>query len=207
MTQTSSRADSVVEAKSPPRGVVFLKEFLRKPAMMGTMVPLNRASAEALTEGIGLETAGAVAEFGPGTGAVTSSLLPRLKPGCDFFAIEMSPDLTAALRRRFPGVQVYTDDAANLAAIMRRHGVERLDAVVSSLPWTLFPGEMQDRLLGATAAALRPGGCFTLVTYRPRMMPRVAPLLTRLRRHFRRVERTRFIWNNIPPAFVYRCTR
>jgi phospholipid N-methyltransferase len=186
----------------------FLTEFLRDPTGIGAILPSSSRLAEEITSDVGLETARVVVEYGPGTGAFTQSILERLAPGAVFFAIERNARMARVLRERFPSVTVYEDSVACLGRILRELGVERVDCIISGLPWASFSDALQDQLLDATLAALRPGGRFATFAY---LQGLVLPGGRRFRRkitgRFAQVERSPVVWSNVPPAFVYRCTR
>jgi phosphatidylethanolamine/phosphatidyl-N-methylethanolamine N-methyltransferase len=191
-------------------GIAFLREFLKAPVELGTCFTSSKALARAMVSGLGLETAQTVIELGPGTGAITEEVLRRIPKGCRFFAIERNAGLVRELRRRWPDLSVHQDDARNLRAICEREGVRpgEVDVVVNSLPFLLFPEELQDEILRETAAVLRPGGRFTLITYRIEgLMPSVRKFRRLMERHFSDVRLRRRVLQNMPPASVYWCTR
>lgn len=188
-------------------GLVFFRQFFRQPGVLGSPFPSNPRVSRALIDELDLEGASAVAELGPGTGVVTRLIRRRLGPGAAFFAVERNERLARALQREMPGVAILHDDAGNVGSIMRARGIERLDCVVSSLPWLLFGPELQSRLLAEAAGALRPGGGFSMVTYRSPAMPSVRAFRGRMEGVFSRVWRARVVWRALPPANIYYAVR
>ena len=82
------------------------------------------------------------------------------------------------------------------------------DAILSGLPWANFSRELQERLLGAVVAGLRPGGRFATFAYVPAAhFPPGRRFRALLEASFPRVETTRLVYRNFPPAFVYRCVK
>lgn len=186
----------------------FLAEFLRSPRAVGAIAPSSRALARVMVREMGLAEARAVCEYGPGTGAFTGAILSAMGPGALYFAIEQSPRMAAALRARFPGACVFERSAEEVEAIASELGVDQLDAVLCGLPWAAFDEALQDRLLGPLLRILRPGGKFATFAYNQGLLlPAGRRFRAKLRRHFARVEETPTVWRNLPPAFVYRCTR
>jgi phospholipid N-methyltransferase len=186
----------------------FLSEFLRDPSAIGAIAPSSSRLAKVITAEIGIESARVVVEYGPGTGAFTGAILQRLAPGAVFFAIEQNPQMAAVLRQRFPSVTVYEDSVANLGRLLQESGIEAVDCIVSGLPWASFSSRLQDELLGQTLAALRPGGRFATFAYlQGLLMPAGRRFRHKLHACFSQVERSPVVWCNLPPAFVYRCTR
>lgn len=96
-------------------------------------------------------------------------------------------------------------DAAELGS---RIGPGEVDAVVSALPWTLIPERAQERIIGAVARVLAPGGSFTTIAYLTGTP--FGPgrrFRGRLGAAFDEVLTTRTIWRNLPPARTYVCRR
>lgn len=181
-------------------------EFLRRPLMTGAVAASSRRLAYEMTEGIGLEQARTVAELGPGTGVFTDAILARLAPGARLVAVELNPVLAARLAaaRRDTRLTVVQGSAADLAAAVG----EPVDAVVSGLPWTVMPRDRRGHILDAVAEALAPGGRFTTFAYlHAARTPPARDLTSELARRFDRLERSRTVWANLPPAFVHRATR
>lgn len=186
----------------------LLGQFLKKPLTTGAVCASSTSLAKVLTAGIGLENACSAAELGPGTGAVTRIILDRIPENCRFFTVELNADVIGAFHRKFPSVTVYNDSAANLPELVRRENLPELDTVVSGLPWAVFPGELQEQILSAVMQSLKPGGYFTTFAYLQGMLlPAGQQFKKRIERIFSHVEKSSVVWNNFPPAFVYRCRK
>ncbi len=190
------------------RPLDFFTEFIRHPKSMGAVAPSSPALVKRVVSLVDIPSASAVVEFGPGTGVFTEEILKRLSPDSKFFVIETSERLCAYLRERFPDLKVYADSAENVEKLLQENGLEKADVIVSGLPFASFGEDLQDRLIEATSSALRENGRFTTYGYHiGRMLPSGRRLHHRLRQSFSKVERTSTVWPNIPPAFVYRCTK
>ncbi|MBK3632292.1 methyltransferase domain-containing protein [Streptomyces sp. MBT97] len=181
-------------------------EFLRRPLMTGAVAPSSRRLAYAMTEGTGLERARLVAELGPGTGVFTDAILARLGPDARLVAVELNPVLAARLSatRRDTRLTVVRGSAAELAAAVDGP----VDAVVSGLPWTVMPQDRRRRILDAVTEVLAPGGRFSTFAYlHAAWTPPARAFTAELVRRFDRLERSKAVWANLPPAFVHRATR
>lgn len=193
-----------------PKGngsLTFFTEFFRSPIELGTFLPTAAGVGKLMCKDLGLESARAVCECGPGTGPITISILERLQPGAHFFAIEYNARMAESFRRRFPQVRVYQDDATNIRTLTQREGLEGLDCVLSAVPWLVLPRKVQDAMLRETAASLRPGGRFTMVTYRPEATASVKAFRRLMESHFSNVRLKGTVWGNFPPAYVYQAER
>lgn len=184
----------------------FLAEFALAPFTIGAIAPSSRRLAAKMVEGVDLSKARAVVEFGPGTGVFTEAILARLPKTCKFFAIELHPTMVDLWRQRFPGRTIYQDSVRNVDVLCAREGIDEVDVVFSGLPWASFDGELQDATLAATHKVLRPGGELITFGYRVgTILPKGQRFYKRLPQVFSRVERSKYVWRNLPPAFVVRC--
>lgn len=186
----------------------FLRAFLRRPATVGALAPSSPHLARAMVNGRGIEDCSTVVELGPGTGAFTKLILKKIGSKTTFFALELDPGLTRNLKRRFPGLVVYNESAEKIPEYLERHGRGKADYIVSGLPWASLPLDVQQRIFKAVLDSLEPGGVFVTFGYvHARWFPNAQRFRRRLEKSFSRVELSRVVWRNIPPAFIYRCTR
>ncbi|WP_326566262.1 methyltransferase domain-containing protein [Amycolatopsis rhabdoformis] len=176
-------------------------EFFRHPFLTGAIAASSGSLAAAMTRDLGLESAASVVELGPGTGVFTASIVDLLPPSASFAAIEINPRLVASLRRAFPSVSVVSGSAEQLATL----SAAPCDVVISGLPWTAMPAFRQVQVLDSVCAALSLSGRFTTFAYAHTAWTPPARRFARLlRSRFSVVERTRVVWGNLPPAYVYR---
>ena len=184
----------------------FFGAFLRQPSSTGSLAPSSLSLGRAMLYGCRLREARTVVEFGPGTGAFTRLILDRMGENTRFIALELNEQHVQLLRQRFPGLHVHQDSAERIAHYLRRHRAAKADYIISGLPWANMPGATQDRILKAVLRTLSEDGMFTTFAYvHARWLPRARQFRRRLEQHFGEVRRSRIIWGNVPPAFVYRC--
>ena len=188
--------------------LAFLGAFLRKPHAVGAITPSSQALALAMVEGMELRRAKLVIELGPGTGAFTKVILERLGRQTEFVALELDKVSAKRLRQQFPGVAFHHDSAENLHHYVAHSRSKRADIVISGLPWTILPRPVHDRIFRGIIDSLAPDGYFTTFAYvHSGCLPSACRFRSLLKEHFQQVERSRVVWRNIPPAFVYRCSR
>lgn len=183
----------------------FLSAWVRNPVSMGAVAPSSRRLAEQLASLVPSRGAPVVVELGSGTGAISNAIERRLPPAATHLAIDANPAMVAYLRQRCPGVQALVGDARELDRLLAEHSVGGLDAVISGLPWALFPRSAQEAVLSQVVGALRPGGVFATFAYLPMPMPTAVQFRKRLRHCFQDVTTTRIVWRNVPPAYCYVC--
>ena len=189
------------------RGLI-LKQFIKKPFSTGALCSSSKQLAKAITSEISLDKAKSVVELGPGTGAVTKHILRSVTPDTKFFAVELNKELFHVVKKKFPEIRIYNDNALNLSEMLKKENLSHIDVVVSGLPWASFPEKLQDELLSVIVKSLSKGGIFTTFAYiQGMLLPSAWSFRDRLQRHFSVVKTSPIVWTNIPPAFVYRCRK
>ena len=184
--------------------IQFLKQFVLHTAKTGAVAPSSEGLADLITETAGLHSASAVIEFGAGTGIFTEKILQKISDETRFFALEINPDFVKATRKRCPEAVVYQDSAANAKKYLGELGINECDCIICGLPWAAFSEELQNELLDTIIDVLKPGGKFLTFAYlQGLLLPAGMRFKKKLSTRFNSVTKTRTIWLNFPPAFVY----
>ena len=193
---------------SSSKSARFLREFLSRPLATGAVVPSSEALARMVVQSLDLAHARAVVEYGPGTGAFTRNILQALGRDARLIAIEINPRLAEMFRNQHPDVRIFQDSVANARAICNTAGIDKVDCIVSGLPWAGFPESMQTEFLDEMMRVLKPGGQFVTFAYLHAVnLPAGRRFSKLLPKYFTTVSKSPVVWMNFPPAFVYRCTR
>ncbi|HLX14462.1 MAG TPA: rRNA adenine N-6-methyltransferase family protein [Bradyrhizobium sp.] len=190
---------SVRALKKPLRlddEVRFLRSWIEKPLHMGAVMPSGRLLARTMAQYVDIDSAGAVVELGPGTGAITSALIDRGVDQKRLVLVEYNPGFCALLRDRYPHARVVQGDAYTLRDSLRHVLSAPASAVVSGLPLVTKPMQTRLRLIRDAFVALAPGAPFVQFTYSvvppiPKSLPGVS------------TEASERIWMNLPPARVW----
>jgi len=186
----------------------FLTQFRRAPRSVGAIVPSSDALARAMIAPIDFATARTIVEFGPGTGVMTAAILKRLGPNTKYVGIEINAAFHRTLTIRYPNLQFFNRGAQDVTDILAALGIDSCDAIVCGLPWASLPIELQNRIMAGMLQVLRPGGVFVTFAYlQGLVLPAAGALRRRLKAEFSRVETTKIVWGNVPPAFAYVCYR
>jgi phospholipid N-methyltransferase len=187
---------------------LFFKRFLKNPSAVGAVLPSSSFLASEILKQVDWQSPRSIAEIGPGTGPVTQAILERSGTHTRFFAVEIDPQFAEHLKKRFPGVDIQCADACQLADRCAERNIPELDAVISGLPWAVFPKDLQLRLLAAINDSLGPRGTFSTFAYLHRLwLPAGLRFRGLLNQHFRSVEISPVVWRNSPPAIVYHCRK
>lgn len=185
--------------------ITFAREFVRDPVTLGAIAPSGAALARLTVEAAGIADDHVVVELGAGTGPMTQEIVRR-HPGNPFVALEPNAELARLLRLAYPTVQVEERFAEHLPEICAAWGHPVVHRVVSSLPWAIWPDDLQRRTFDGILEVLHPEGRMVTFSYvHAQMLPAAKRLRDTLAARFERVEKTRVAWANLPPAFVFVC--
>lgn len=179
-------------------GVVFLRRFVGAPRQVGSVMPSSPYLTRAMMDKIEWNDVRFLAELGAGTGVFTKTIIQKLRQDGHLLVFEIDPTLKAVIEAGCPEVTVY-GDARELPQIMSGRNIRHLDCVVSSLPFAVLPPRMTAAILDAIDDTLKPGGKFIAYQYSKHMRPY-------FEKRFASVKIS-FVLRNVPPAFVYECTK
>lgn len=186
----------------------FVTQALRKPSTVGAVLPTSHYVAEAIADVIPSSGAPTVLELGPGTGALSGAIHDRLPERARHVAVEIDPEMVRYLRSAKPWLHVIEGDATHLSSLLAATGITEVDAVISSIPWTLLTPEKQRDLLSRAGDVMAPTAVFTTVTYLTTLWRANTVAFTReLHTAFDEVLPRSTVWRNVPPARIYVCRR
>ena len=173
---------------------VFIQGFVQHPRMVASVIPSSRYTIARMLAPVDWQACRLFVEYGPGVGTFCGPVLERLRRDGTLIVIDTNPLFIDYLKRtirdsRFIAVH---GSAEEVEAIIRAHGHEHADYILSGLPFSNLPEAVGVRILAATARALRPGGAF--MTYQ---FSRVARDLTA--QFFSKVD-DGFEWRNVLPC-------
>ncbi len=184
--------------------IQFIKQFVFHPTKTGAVAPSSKGLADLITDVADLSNTSAVIEFGPGTGVFTEKIFQKISKNTKFFALEINPDFVEATRNRCPEVIVYQDSATNAKKYLNELGLKECDCIICGLPWASFSEDLQNELLDTIIDVLKPGGKFLTFAYlQGLLLPAGMRFKKKLSARFNKVTKTRTVWLNLPPAFVY----
>lgn len=181
----------------------FLRQSLSDPLKVGAILPSSRLLARAMVRDLRFGAGHVVLELGPGTGALTVEIQRRMVAGCRYLGIERDAGFVELLASRFPGLEFSAGSAEHAESICRTLGIEKVDNVISGLPFaTMKPGS-QDAILNALGRVLRPGSVFRTFQYvHAYALPPAVRFRQQMGLRFGRHERSEAHLANFPPAYV-----
>ncbi len=162
---------------------VFFEEFVQHPVMVGSVIPSSGFTIRKMLAPVKWEECKLFVEYGPGVGTFCKPVLDRLPRDGTMLVIDTNRAFIDYLKRtvtdsRFVAV---LGSAEDVQEIIKAHGHDHADYVLSGLPFSTLPDGVAPRIAEATYDVVRPGGAF--LTYQ---FSNVARNYTA--RHFERIE-------------------
>jgi phospholipid N-methyltransferase len=185
------------DRRSPSPQWQFLRGFLKNPVMVGSIIPSSRILIERMLRPVDWENTKLFVEYGPGVGTFTRPILEKMGEDSTLIVIDTNPDFIKFLRRSIDDTRfvAVNGSATDVETIVREHGFESADYVLSGLPFSTLPPGIGDEIAKATSRVLRPGGAFLVYQFSPKVLDFIKP-------HFDHVDRG-FEWINVPPATLF----
>jgi phospholipid N-methyltransferase len=172
---------------------VFLEGFLKHPVMVGSIIPSSRFTIDKMLAPVKWDECRLFVEYGPGVGTFCRPVLERLPRDGRLIVIDTNPLFIDYLRAtiadsRFAAV---LGSAADVEDIVRAHGHDHADYVLSGLPFSTLPDGVGPAIAAATHRVLRPGGAFLVYQFSKRARDYMA-------RHFAQIDEGFEFWNVLP---------
>ena len=166
----------------------------------GTITPSSKVLIKTLLAPIDFAQARCIVELGPGTGCVTRAILERMHPDCVLICFEVNSDFVEQLSAiTDPRLRVVNLCASSIRSVLDEMEIDEADHIVSSLPLALIDSAVVKVILESVRSNLREGGRFLQYQYSLSNYAELKPI-------FRDVKLD-FTFRNMPPAFVYECTK
>ena len=179
--------------------LLFARNFLRHPRMLGSIVPSSRFLIRQLLEPVNWSQARVLVEYGPGVGGITAEVLRRMHADAILIAIEMNPDFVRYLRCTIsdPRLKVVEGSAEAVDEILKRFGSSRADYIISGIPFSTIPSEVRERILQKTCEVLKPRGAFLVYQFSSRVLQDLMRIFGYVGRGFELL--------NVLPAHLFFC--
>lgn len=146
---------------------VFFRGFVEHPKMVGSIIPSSGFTIAKMLAPVKWDECALFVEYGPGVGTFCRPVLERLRRDGTLIVIDTNPLYIDYLRKtiadsRFKAV---LGSAADVEEIVRAHGFEHADYVLSGLPFSTLPDGVGPAIAAATHRVLRPGGAFLVYQF------------------------------------------
>ena len=179
---------------------LFFIEYVKNMRTVGAVAPSSKYLADKMLAKVNFEAADVIVEYGPGTGVFTAEIIKRKRPETKLFIIERNQAFNDVLVKKYAhhhNVYLINDSVENVEAILKRHKVERVDYIVSGLPFAALPAHVSEAILASTARLLGTHGTF--ITFQYTMLKK-----NYMHGFFKHISITKE-YRNLPPAYVFCC--
>lgn len=179
---------------------MFLLEYIKNPRKVGAIAPSSKYLANAMINNINFENANCIIEYGSGTGVFTEKILARAKENTIIILIEINKTFYNILKNLYgykKNVIIINDSAENIKKIINKYSIEKVDYIISGLPFSSLPKEISNSILGKTSEIISEGGEF--ITFQYTLVKEKY-----IKCFFDEVKHERVI-RNIPPAYILKC--
>lgn len=179
---------------------IFISQFIKNPKFTGAILPSSKKLCKKMMEGINFNKAECIVEFGPGTGVFTEELIKRRRKDTILIVIEYNREFYNNLVEKFDGIDnlyIINDSAENIKKHLKQLEINKVDYIVSGLPFTSLPCEIGERILKNTKDVLSTHGVF--ITFQYTLFK-----LKLFKYYFNSIGFKR-TFLNIPPAYVLIC--
>lgn len=146
---------------------VFLQGFIEHPVMVGSIIPSSRFTIAKMLAPVKWNECKLFVEYGPGVGTFCRPVLERLPRDGTLIVIDTNPLYIDYLKATISDSRFIPvlGSAADVEEIVRAHGHEHADYVLSGLPFSTLPDGVGPAIAAATHRVLRPGGAFLVYQF------------------------------------------
>ncbi|EHN15241.1 MULTISPECIES: class I SAM-dependent methyltransferase [Clostridium] len=179
---------------------MFVLEYIRNPKVIGAVAPSSKHLAYKMIDSINFKKAKCIVEFGPGTGVFSEKILSRVTEDTKVLLVEVNNEFYNILKKTYghkKNVIIIKDSAENIDIILKKHNIEKVDYVLSGLPFASLPREVSKIILTKTAEILKDEGEF--ITFQYSLFK-----LEFFKRYFFNINYKKEI-RNLPPAYILKC--
>lgn len=179
---------------------IFIRQFIKNPKFTGAILPSSKKLCIKMMEGINFNKAECIVELGPGTGVFTEELIKRKRKDTILVIIEYNKHFYDLLVEKFNEIDnlyIIDDSAENIKKYLKQIGINKIDYIVSGLPFTSLPCEIGKNILRNTKDLLSTHGVF--ITFQYTLFK-----LNLFKSYYSTITFKRTFFN-VPPAYVLIC--
>lgn len=198
---------SAIKARQKPfflpitsRRLLFARNFLKYPSMLGSLVPSSRFLVNDLLSQVNWDRAQVLVEYGPGVGTITQQVLKRMRPDAVLVAIELNQEFADFLRSQIddPRLRVVCGSASAVRSVLAGLGLTYTDYIISGIPYSLIPDPLRREILEESRELLHPDGALLVYQFTRTVLPHLQSVFGSVEQGFQPL--------NILPARLFYCT-
>jgi phospholipid N-methyltransferase len=175
----------------------FLKEYFKDPKKTGSITPSSKYLTKKMLNSINFSKELIILEFGAGNGVFSESIINQKNKNTKLIIIEFNKKFCEELIIKFGNIDnvfIINDDVLNLENILKELNIDKVDNIISSLPFLSLGEEFTEKLMNLIKLYLKDE--FVLFQY-------TNIIFKNLKKHFPNIKKE-FVFKNIPPAIIFR---
>lgn len=180
----------------------FLSQYVKHPRSVGAVLPSSQLLAQQMVASIKFESAECIVEYGPGTGVFTEQLIQKKRQDTKLLVFETNEKFYRLLNRKYKGarnVYIINDSAEQVNYYLKKYGIRKVDHIISGLPFASLPKTVSAKILQETQNVLAADGEFITFQYTKFKQKYFETFFSDIQ--------INKVLLNMPPAFVFKCTR
>ncbi|MGL4864338.1 class I SAM-dependent methyltransferase [Cetobacterium sp.] len=175
---------------------MFIKEFFKNTKQIGAIFPSSIFLAKAMVSQIDYTNIDVLVELGAGNGVFTKEILKRKSSDTKFIIFEINSKFYKLLKKKYShlnNVYIFKEKAENLDKVMLNLGLQKIDYVISGLPFLNIPKTNRNKIFQSISIFLEK----ELILFQYTKL-----LESELRLKYRLINR-KYVLLNAPPAYIY----
>ncbi len=178
--------------------IKFFIESLKKIRQVGTITPSGSALSKKAASFLDTQHKTLIVELGAGNGPITRKILERISEDSCLIAIELDSKFCDQLRTiQDDRLIVVNDSIENIAEILKAHNKQKIDYVVSAIPFILFDRSKAKIMIQTVQKHMKNQSKWLQIHYSKSIIDLYKSLFKEVHTHR--------IFKNIPPAYVFEC--
>ncbi|KJR99699.1 MAG: methyltransferase type 12 [Desulfobulbaceae bacterium BRH_c16a] len=141
--------------------LLFIKEFLKHPLQIGSIIPSSRFLERRIVEAAGAASVDVIIELGPGTGGITRAILRAMPRHAKLLSIEINPHfnrLVSIIEDK--RLIAHQGSAIEIKEAISRYDLDPPNAIVSGIPFSTMSHSAGSQIIEAVSSLLPPNGRF-----------------------------------------------
>src|SRR6185437_2492284 len=194
-TRSSEKSHRVVLS----RILLFARNFLKYPAMQGSLIPSSHFLVNGMLRQVDGEKALVLVEVGPGVGTMTQEILRRMHQDATLVSIELNAEFVTYLQNEIKDsrLRVVHGSAAEVLRVLRDLNFSQADYIISSLPYTSMGNTTRKEIMQESRRVLSTEGSLLFFQYTAAILPSLRSSFSSVRQEFELL--------NFPPALIFNC--
>lgn len=181
--------------------IKFLAQYIMHPRTIGAILPSSKRLSRKMIKEINFDNCNCIIELGAGTSVFTEEILNRRNVNTKIILIEYNTEFYKILKNKYDNIEnmyIINDSAENIDWYIKKYSIDKVEYIVSGLPFASLPNDMSEAILNKSKSIL--GYKVIFITFQYTKFKK-----NLIKKYFKDIKINREVLN-IPPAYVFMCT-